>query len=121
MNRYNGYSIRSHYFTPNPNGRGCYFETDDPDVIALIESVDNYGVDIHPTETIEELEAMKAKVPYHVELKGPSVEALGIELNELGETEIDSEDTEPIAHQGARGTGTTRKQRKGDVTVKGDK
>lgn len=109
-NRYNGYSIRNHYFIPNATGRGCYFETDDEDVIKLIESVDNYGVDIHPTETIEELQAMGARQPY---AKPPPT------LTRF-EPPPEEED-EPIAVQGQRGTAAGKATRKGDITEKGKK
>lgn len=105
-NRYNGYSIRNHYFTPNPSGRGCTFETEDPDVIKLIENADGYNNFIVPAETKEELEAMrKAEEP-----KFPT------DFNDLEQRE---ELNPPIAHQGARGTHAGRRQRTGQtITAK---
>lgn len=103
INKLKGYSIRNHYFVPQANG-GLAFETDDPEVIRLIEGADGYGVLIHPAETQEELAAMKAK-------------ELG-EDNPIEAWPVHSEEETPIAHQGARGTSAGRGQRKGDLIEK---
>jgi hypothetical protein len=107
INRYNGYSIRNHYFTPNPTGRGCYLYTDDPDVIALIENADGYGVFIHPMETTEEIAAMKKADAEEAELGLPP--------------EPDDEEPQPpIATQGARSSMSGGKaNRRGQVIGKG--
>lgn len=106
-----GYSIRNHYFVPQANG-GLAFETDDPEVIRLIEGADGYGVFIHPAETQEEIAAMKA-----AEAGIPEDPLLGQLAEALGEPDKEHF-TSPIAHQGARGTSAGRGQRKGDIIEK---
>lgn len=102
-NRYKSYSIRNHYFE---NG---LFQTDDPDVIKLIESSDGYGVFIHPGETPEELAAMGY---------GPKPKVASEKKAKTKPEVLEAENEAPIAHQGARGTVSTEKQRSGDLTVK---
>ena len=92
-NKYKNYSIRNHYFH---NGM---FETDDPQVQALIESADGYGVFIHPCETKEEIAAMRAK---EREARRAAV---------LRETMPEEEQPRAIAHQGARGSLASKAER----------
>src|SRR5262245_29005933 len=91
-NRYPSYSIRNHYFV------GGRLTTNDPDVIALIESCDGYGVYIHPVETKEELEAMG-----YGEKTAPAEESVDEENaeppEEAEEDEEEEEEPEPPAHQ----------------------
>src|SRR5262245_65665853 len=90
-NRYPSYSIRNHYFVA---GR---LTTDDPDVIALIESCDGYGVYIHPVETKEELEAMgygEKAAPEEESIEEP-------EPQEEAEEDEEEEEPETPAQQGA--------------------
>ena len=109
-NTYNGYSIRNYYFTPNPTGRGCTLETEDPMVIELIENADGYGVFIHPFETPEEIALMKAE---EKEKEEAPTEEKPVEPPEETETEEPEEDEpEPPAHQGMRGTHGMQKRRK---------
>jgi hypothetical protein len=96
-NKFKSYSIRNHYFV---NGK---FQTDDADVIKLIENADGYGVFIHPAETAEELEALREIEP--VVLSVP-------------EDFVEQEEPPPIAVRGARGTGNNKYQRKGDIRTK---
>jgi len=93
---YKGYSIRLHYFVPQPGG-GLAFETDDPDVQRLIEASDGYGAFIHPAETPEEIAAMK-----EIEEKA-------------AEPQEPEQDEAPIAVQGARGTMSNKAMRKGQI------
>lgn len=113
VNKYNGYSIRNHYFKPNPVGRGCTLETDDPDIIRLIENADGYAVFIHPAETPEELAAMKA-----AEKEGDSYATLSGDTD-VGDASTDN--TQPIATQGARGTMSSRAMRRGQVITPKEK
>ena len=95
-NKYKSYSIRNHYFI---NG---LFETEDPQVQKLIEHADGYGVFIHPVETKEEIATMRAK-------------------EKTAKVEPALEEPPPIAHQGARGTGTSSEQRRSQLIVVGNK
>jgi len=98
-NKYKNYSIRSHYFV---NG---LFQTDDPSVQQLIENADGYGVFIHPVESPEEIEQMKA-----------AEEAAAAAAEHPGSDEVIIEEQPPVAVQGARGTASGLKSvRKGQV------
>ena len=99
-NKYKSYSIRNHYFV---NGR---FETEDPAVQKLIEHADGYGVFIHPVETKEEIAEMKKQ-------------ERAARKSQFGVTET-VEEPEQLAHQGARGTMTGKKER-GLMIIQGSK
>ena len=88
-NKYKSYSIRNHYFQ---NG---YFETEDPDVVKLIENADGYGVFIHSVETPEEIAAMKAA--------------------EEPPADPPADDPPPVAVQGGRGTRASRGTRRAHI------
>ena len=107
INRYKGYSIRQHHFVPQPNG-GLLFETDDPEVQALIENADGYGAFIFPRETAEEIAQMKS---VEGETKAPLLDEPQVPYPEGAQ----SVEEHPIAVQGARGTGSSKSQRKGQV------
>jgi len=104
INRLKGYSVRSHYWIPQPNG-GLLFETEDPDVQTLIESLPDFGALIIPRETADEIAAAKA-----VEQPVESFEYPPLE-----------EEPGPIAVQGARGTASSKSQRTGKIINPGAK
>jgi len=104
INRLKGYSVRSHYWIPQPNG-GLLFETEDPDVQTLIESLPDFGALIIPRETADEIAAAKT-AEHAVKL-----------LDEL----FIEEEPGPIAVQGARGTASSKSQRTGKIINPGAK
>lgn len=116
INKYKGYSIRNHHFVPQANG-GLLFETDDPDVQALIEGADGFGAFIFPRETAEELAQMKsveeaAKGGDSHDYAEPDV---SVDVGAASTENTLIEEQAPIAVQGARGTMAGRDQRKGQV------
>ena len=115
-NKYRSYSIRNHYFV---NG---LFQTDDPSVQQLIESVDGYGVYIHPVETPEEIAAMKAVEEQAQQPVEPSDAVMASDVIEPPAM-VEMEEEQPlIATQGARGSlSGPRSVRKGQVIGAGKK
>lgn len=103
INRLKGYSVRNNYFVPQPNG-GLLFETSDPTVQALIESLPDFGTLIHPRETKEEIATMR-KQERATKIAPPSPSP---------------EEPTQLAHQGARGTLTAKGER-GLMIIQGSK
>ena len=122
INKYKGYSIRNHHFVPQANG-GLLFETDDPEVQRLIENADGYGAFIHPLETPEEIAQMKlveeqatmGPTPTLAHQSGDDPGTPDESLNPLPESTSQEVEQPPIAVQGARGTGSSKATRKGQV------
>lgn len=105
-NRYKFYSIRNHYFN---NG---LLETDDPEIIRLVIHADGYNVIIHPSETKEELSVLKERGGY---VEDWEIEGYVKPVEPEPEPTVEEESEPVVAVQGARGTASSKKQRKAQI------